>query len=286
MKTRTVSMREKIIASAASAALAASMVVCVPGMAFATYDTGSITPVSTSLEVVAGSQTDLSKFFSYKTTGGDGVCHVDYKITGGSGATVNKHSGILTATSAGDVTVTAYLTGIAQPAKEPNNPCNSTEAKVSSSISVKINSTSTYGFQGIGGNAIKMTSTAVDSVAGNDAEGWTNYLAASTPIDGYYHFTIQMTNGFKDHNTPLAFAERNKNNIVLKDSDGEIIDTLSAKNNTGVKIDAVDSGSKTISVSVSTALVTSGNTRLVFESGFVGNNDKNTLGIPVAFVIR
>lgn len=286
MKTRAISMREKIIASAASAALAASMVVCVPGMAFASYDKGSITPSSTSLSVVAGSQTDLSKLFTYKTEGGDGVCHIDYKVTGGSGATVNKHSGVLTANSVGDVVVTAYLTGVAQPQGVKDNPCDSTEAKASSSINIKITESSTYGWQGIGGNSIKITSPEVTSVGGSDTEGWTNYLAASSPVDGYYDFTISMNNGFKSYDGADEFAALNAGNVTLKKTDGTLISTLSASNDGGVVISEANSTNKTVTVSVSQELVSSGNVQLVFGAGFRGNNASNVLGTTVAFVIK
>lgn len=99
-------MRSKLVASVAAAAMAASMVVAVPGAAFATYDTGSISAkTTTAVNTTVGSQVDMADYFTYSASGGDGAWHVDYKVTDGSGATVNKHSGKLTASAEGDVEV-------------------------------------------------------------------------------------------------------------------------------------------------------------------------------------
>lgn len=278
-------MREKIIASAASAALAASMVVCVPGMAFATIDaTQSSVAVSTDqvINVTAGSQVDMTGYFKANAVSDDGQYHMDYKVTDGSGASINKHSGLLTATAEGTVTVTAYLTGIAQPQGIKDNPCNSNA--VSNSVTVKVNAANAYGYQGVK-NTIMITSPSVTAFSGSNEKGWTNTLSASTPTDGYYMFTVKMNNGFKNYNTPALFAARNAGNITLGIG-GATVASLNGDNTGEIIIDSVDSDSKTVVVKVAADYVVPGMTELVFGEGFVGNNASNTLGTTVSFVIK
>lgn len=287
MKTRVVTMREKIIASAASAALVASMVVCAPSVAFATIDESlsSIAATCDEIYVVMGSQTNMSNYFNPDPQGGDQVSHVDYKITSGDDiASINKHTGMLTATSTGQVVVTAYLTGIATPTGNKNNPCVTTS--VSDTITVNITSTSTYGYQGVG-NTIKMTSPSVESFSGNNTTGWTNILEASSPAsDDCYYFTIEMTNGFKDYNTALSFAGINAGNIYVQNANGTSTTSLAANNQSDVFIESVNNTTKTVEVGVDKSLVTAAGTKLVFASGFRGNSPSNTLGTTITFVIN
>lgn len=280
-------MRSKLVASVAAAAMAASMVVAVPGAAFATYDTGSISANATTVNAHVGTQVEMADYFDWSASGGDGAWHVDYKVTDGSGATVNKHSGILTPTAEGSVVVTAYLTGIETPTGNKNNPCNSDEAKCSATVTVSVAAADAYGYQG-NKNSIKMTSPAVASYAGSNSEGWKNVLSgSSSTISGdYYHFTVAMTNGFKNYNTALSFAGINAGMIQMTDGVDSASATLNVLNAGDLYIASVDNDSKTIDVAVAKSKVSLGTTKLVFNSGFRGNNANNTLGTTVTFVIK
>ncbi len=272
---------QKLIASAVAAMMAATMVVAVPGTALATYDSGSITATASEVSAYVGAQVDMSGYFTESATGGDGQWHVDYKVTDGSAATINKHSGVLTPTAEGTVTVTAYLTGISTPVKNPSNPCE--ETTVSASTVVNVSASSTYGYQG-SKLGIKMTSPTVSSFSGSNADGWVNVAKGASATDGYYNYTIQLNNGFKNYYTADLFAGINAGNIELRDAAGNVSSTLSSKNTGDVKITSVDVDSKTIVVSVSAAATSA--TQLVFTSGFRGNNANNTLGTTVAFTIK
>lgn len=275
-------MRSKLVASVAAAAMAASMVVAVPGAAFATYDTGGISAKTTSaINTTVGSQVDMADYFTYSASGGDGAWHVDYKVTDGSAATVNKHSGKLTASAEGDVEVTAYLTDIATPQQQPTNPCEETD--VTATVTVHVNAADSYGYQGdkLG---IKMTSPTVTAFSGSNSEGWINTVSGATETDGVYYFTIAMNNGFKTYNTAKKFAARNAGNISVVTSSATA--TLDSENESVVFIDSVDINAKTIVVGIDSSAVATEGTQLVFASGFRGNNDSNTLGTTVTFSIN
>lgn len=272
---------QKLIASAAAALMAATMVVAVPGTALATYDSGSITAAASTVNAYVGAQVDMSGYFTESATGGDGQWHVDYKVTDGSAATINKHSGVLTPTAEGSVTVTAYLTGISTPQGNKNNPCK--ETTVSASTVVNVSASSTYGYQG-SKLGIKMSSPTVSSFSGSNADGWTNVLSGATATDDVYCFTVAMNNGFKNYSTADKFAKRNAGNISVVT--GSTTAVLNSDNSGNIFIKAVDVDSKTIVVGVKSAAVTAGATQLVFASGFRGNNDNNTLGTSVSFIVE
>ena len=275
-------MSKKLIVGAAAAMMAATMVVAVPGTALATYDSGSITAAASTVNAYVGAQVDMSGYFTESATGGDGQWHVDYKVTDGSAATINKHSGVLTPTAEGSVTVTAYLTGISTPQGNPSNPCESTN--VSASTVVNVSASSTYGYQG-SNLGIKMTSPTVTSFSGSNADGWVNIAKGAAATNGYYNYTIQLNNGFKKYSTAALFASANAGNIALVGSDGTQIASLASGNTGSVLINSVNVDSKTVVVSVLASDVMEGD-MLVFNPDFHGNNAQNTLGTTVSFVIK
>ncbi len=275
-------MRNRVVASVAAAAMAASMAVAVPGAAFATYGTGEIHAKSDEVvSATVGAQVNMADYFSYSASGGDGKWHVDYKVTDGTGATVNKHSGVLTPTAEGDVTVTAYLTGVETQTGTKNNPCEDTD--VSATVTVRVAKASSYGYQG-NKLGIKMTDPIVSDYTGSNEEGWTNVAKGAIATSGYYNYTIQLNNGFKDLSTAEGFAAVNAKNIELRDASGNTLTFLKKNNNGDVKIVSVDVDSKTIVVSV--AATATDACQLVFKDGFRANNPDNTLGTTVTFVIK
>lgn len=278
----------RLVAFVAAICMVAAML---PAMAFADNATsGSFTLSSTALEVTSGSTGDVSSLVSsVSVSPGGSDYHFDYVAADGTTAfTVNKHSGALTASSVSENTtgtVTVYLLAGSAPTGNSGKPCTDYTVLSSQTVTVTVAASSTYGYQG-NNMTMKMTSPAVTSYSGSNSTGWVNVLAAQTPTDGYYSFTVKSSSGFKKYNTATLFASLNAGNVAVKDALGQTQATL-AQNNTGdLVIDSVDNDTKTIQLKVASSIITTGNSRLVFESGFHGNNASNTLGTTVAFVIK
>ncbi len=264
----------------------------VPAMAFATVPTtGTFTLDATSVEVTSGTTANLQTLLKptpNSDLNGDEY-HFDYvAATGTTAFTVNKHSGVLTASTVGaDTTgyVTVYLLAGNTPTGNNGKPCTGFTILSSQVVTVDVKTSSSYGYQG-NSMTMKMTSPTVTSYSGNNTSGWVNTLAASTPSSGYYNFTVKLSSGFKSYNTALAFASINAGNVTVKNALGITQATLAAGNTGNLIIDSVDNDTKTVNLKVASSIVTAGNSRLVFGSGFRGNNASNTLGTTIAFVIN
>lgn len=277
----------RLVAFVAAICMVAAML---PAMAFADNATsGSFTLSSTALEVTSGSTGDVSSLVSSVSVSPSGSdYHFDYVAADGTTAfTVNKHSGALTASSVSENTtgtVTVYLLAGSAPTNNSGKPCTDYTVLSSQTVTVTVAASSTYGYQG-NNMTMKMTSPAVTSYSGSNSTGWVNQLGSvSAASDGYYYFTVKLSSGFSKYNTASSFAERNAGNIVLKNSAGTI-DSVSADNDGSVQIYSTDNSTKTVQVRVLASAATGSNVTLVFGSGFRGNNDNNTLGCTVGFVI-
>ena len=261
-----------------------------PAMAFAApATTGSINFLSTSattLTVASGQTATIGSLLGDPTVDGD--WHYDYVVASGTGVTVNKHTGVVTAaTVAADttVTVTVYLMADNAPTGNSGKPCTGYTVLDQETVTVNVTATNTYGYQG-NAMTLKMTSPAVTSYSGSNTSGWTNQLASSAPIDGYYYFTVMLSNGFSNYNTAALFATRNAGNVTISDSAGLTPYSLATDNTGNVTVDSVDVTTKTVTIKVSSDVVTTGDTRLTFSSAFRGNNNANTLGTTITFVIN
>lgn len=262
-----------------------------PAMAFATpATTGSInflSASSTTLTVTSGQTATVGSLLGDPTVNGD-EWHYDYVVTSGTDITVNKHTGVVTASSVTadtTATVTVYLMSENAPTGNNGKPCTGFTILDQETVTVNVTASNTYGYQG-NSMTLKMTSPTVSSFSGNNTSGWTNQLAASTPVDGYYYFTVKLSNGFKSYNTAALFANRNAGNVTISDSAGSTSYSLATDNSGYVTIDSVDTNTKTVTVKVSSDVVTTGDTRLTFSSAFCGNNSTNTLGTTITFVIN
>ena len=193
-----------------------------PSMAFAAdAATGSVNTMNVPVTLNAGSQTTVSATYT-----ADGDAHIDWSVTNGTGsATINKHKGQLTAVSAGTVTVKATLVTGAQPSGGSGNQqgCGGT-AIASKSATVTVNPATAYGFQGEGGNKLKLTSPGDVSFTGMGQQiGGLNVYnneinTAVTVENGYIYFDYTMSagiNNFKE-DTFNNYAEQ----IILLDADG------------------------------------------------------------------
>ena len=158
--------RRKLVSLFAAIALAFSMLGFAPAAFAAADSTGSgelsaaeigmpdraattIVPTADDLSVAAGST--LNMYDKFTAEGIDFTSqHLDFKIanteTDTGSATINKHSGVLTASSAGTVTVKAYLVNAAQQSGINTNPCQATT--ISATKQVTITPATAYGYQG------------------------------------------------------------------------------------------------------------------------------------------
>lgn len=250
--------------------------------------------VNTPSDVAVGASIDLGAngaYFEWPENL-EGM-HMDFKVTSGTSVgSVNKHSGLFTALAPGEATVTAYLVEGDKPSSGTGNQANPDgDVLAQNSLEVTVTNAIEYGFQGAD-ITIKMQGTtlgdyenaysSVSYVSGDAETGYVNSLGTLTADGDYYYFTVEMTNGFRDYNTPELFAARNANNVVLSTSDGN--SPLNASNTGDLTVVYTDQNSKTIAFAIAkSALVDQGEGSLVFESGFKGNNNNNSLGTTVTF---
>lgn len=278
------SFGKKLVTVATSVALVASMAVVAPVTTAVASETevSSVTVLTTAASVDAGSQLQTAPFFS--CTLGDDSYHVDYTISDTTHATINKHSGILTATSAGVVTVTASITS-GERGNSSSSICGGADAVVAyGSMTVTINDAQVnYTYQGVNGNTIKMISPTVSNVSGNDTTGYTNALDTLTPdSDGIIKFTYSQTAGL--NNTSIAtYLEKNASNIALVRNNGATIANVSADTNSVFYISDINSSEGTVTLAVNTEKLAPTSAKIVFASGLCGNNTSKNLGISVTF---
>lgn len=200
-----------------------------PGMAFAAdAATGSVDTMNVPVTLNAGSQTTVSATYT-----ADGDAHIDWSVTNGTGsATINKHKGQLTAVSEGTVTVTATLVTGAQPSSGGGNQqgCGGT-AIATRSATVTVNPAAAYGFQGEGGNTLKLTSpgNVTFTGMGQQVDGRNVYnnkinTAVTADSNGYIYFDYTMSAGINNFK-PSTFNGYSEQ-IVLFDADGNQVDEL------------------------------------------------------------
>ena len=219
-----------------------------PAMAFADdAASGSITAVNAPLTLNAGSQTTVTTTYT-----ADGDAHIDWSVANGTGsATINKHKGQLTGVSAGTVTVTATLVTGAQPSSGGGSQqgCGGT-AITSSSATVTINTATAYGFQGEGGNTLKLTSPSNVSFTGmgQQISGKNVYNNSVTGVakdaDNYINFEYTMSAGI--NNFKQSTFNNYKSDIVLLSGDRKVADVVYAgftSPNVKIKFNAAELGS-------------------------------------------
>lgn len=287
---RSTTMGKKVCALFVTAVMALTMCAAVPAMAFASTPSDTVaSPRSTgwgdetrwpAQTMTVGSQLNITNAFNEPYSG----THIDFKVTEGTGVVqVNKHSGLVTANAVGTAVVTAYLVQGDQPTQNPNNPDGT--VLDSASLQITVVAASSYGFQG-SPLSVKLTNHTVKMFDGSQESGYVNQLGAIQPdANGNYLFTIQMSHGFKDYATPLAYAQYNKDNIVLMNAEGtQTIASLNASNRGAITIDSVDNANRTITVKVNGAQMGGNSARVVLQSALKANKVEITLGTTVGFV--
>lgn len=319
--------QRKLVSLFAAIVLAFSMLGVAPMAAFATADSAgsgelsaaeigtpdrsasTITATNTAANVAVGSTITMTVAAGHFSAPGLDTSsqHIDYKITGtadGGAATINKHSGVLTATSAGEVTVTAYLIDAPQQSGINTNPCDD-EYLDSDTKTVTINTSTAYGYQGTGFQ-IYVSSPTVGSASINaSGDTYTNLVSGNKTAGSTVEFIVyqnaglnQYSNGYNSwmgsYSSPeAAYKALAGQYITYTDATG-VTTTLSSATN-GFTVTELNSSSGYVKIAVPVgSLITgasSGTGTLHFGSGlhtFKNNNvtlTNKTLGVNVNFDI-
>lgn len=269
------SLNKKIIVSVIMSMM--MVLAMMPGMAFAAdAATGSVDTVTAPVTLNAGSQATVSATYT-----ADGDAHIDWSVTNGTGsATINRHKGQLTAVSEGTVTVTATLVTGAQPSGGSGNQqgCGGT-AIATKSATVTVDPAASYGFQGEGGNKLKLTSPSDVSFTGMGQQigglnVYNNEISTAVTVedDGYIYFDYTMSagiNNFKE-DTFNNYAEQ----IILLDSAG---------NQVGKCAEFDSFTSPNIKIRFDADELEEGNYTLQFGPNVRGNNVSKTLNCYLNF---
>lgn len=271
----------------ASIIMAMMMVLAmVPSMAFAdTAEIGGNTYTSTIQAVSPGSVPVGQSVIMSSTyeTNYTGQVHVDWTISNGTGsATINTHQGQLVGVSAGTVTVTATLkTGVAGTGNGDQSGCSG-EALASNSITFRIANSNTYGYQGIGGNTMKMLSPVTPSFDQTTTRtiGSTDYTVYNNNMTN-----VPISNGECIFGYTMSAGVNNFKYDTFKKYEDEI--TISAVNSglttsPSVAYDSFDTDTKTIKLKASN-LVAGESYILSFGPDVCGNNIDKKLGCYVEF---
>lgn len=246
-----------------------------PSMAFAAdAAAGSVDTINVPVTLNAGSQTTVSATYT-----ADGDAHIDWSVTNGTGsATINTHKGQLTAVSEGTVTVTATLVTGAQPSGGGGNHqgCGGT-AIATKSATVTVNPAAAYGFQGEGGNTLKLTSPGDVTFTGmgqqvNGLNVYNNSIEDVTvDDDGYIYFEYTMSAGINNFK-PSTF-EGYKSEIMLLDGNVKVDEA----------VEYVDFNSHNIKIKFKVGTAASGDYTLQFGPKVCGNNTGKKLNCYLNF---
>ena len=262
----------------------------VPSMAFADSEYMGEVYITTELGagLTQGSKTTMEAGYEIDPPAD---CHIDWSIEGcdSSVATISRHKGILTAVGSGVGVVKATLRlGKAQAGTGEQTPCTG-EIIATDEIPFSVASNTAYGFQGIGGNTIKLPTSSEQDIKVIELptdNGNTRYLnsmnvaAIKTDASGnYYQFGYQLSAGFNrfDQNTFNGYADQIKvyhADAANPDQIGEVA--------AGVNFDRFENGVAYINFEKSK--MQAGNYILRFGPNVCGNNSAKKLGINVDFM--
>lgn len=283
----------KVSMKVAAAFVAAIMTVCMmPAAALsAAYAEDGISPQTSLVEgwdisfnnqtvtVEAGQQVDMSTYIKGTPTVPPGdTGHVDYFIDPASSlASINKHTGILTANGAGTVTVKACL--VKGEAKQVQGLCGEEMAYATKDVTITA-APDEYGFQG-GSNAIHMLSPEVDIFSGNLQSGFVNRIYEANSIGGYVYFTYETTTGFTNYDSPEAYTKINSGQITLT-ANGKTY-SLGDPDQAILTVSSLDSAHNQVTVRVAATYAKINSGTLTFHPDLRGNSDKRFLETTVSF---
>lgn len=241
MQTNQKTLGRKIV----SVAMSALMIMAMIPAALAT-STGQITNIQDSASIFKGSQITMT------ATGADNVTnHIDWAVEGYSGenldwtegtANISKHRGVLTPVTPGWIKVTAYLSdgALPEPGHGGGNGNLCPGATVLASVTLKIENTKAYGFQGNGQNSMKMVTQntiRVDSeTTENGFKKFNNTIVDPVSLtNGTADFTYELSaGGNQPWNGSTFLVDCHTNQLKLYDGSGTDI----SANHIAVEFDA------------------------------------------------
>lgn len=298
MRTQTISLQKRAIALLSALVLAISMACVAPLSALAIDSSGfagTIQATGQTAQVAIGDTISMAAStesgYQFKiTVETEGDYHVDYAITNTDddtgAATINKHSGLLTPSEAGTVTVTAYLLDCAQPSQVPSTPCY--EDNVIATATKTVTITDNTGDYGVQGNDLQIkldtTQYTVSVDPSSTSSAYVNNVSGITAEDGVISIAYSQNYGIGS-NTIQAYEALNAGRIVLKNSAGNPVMILGDD----MWLSQQSSGSKTdLTVSFDVSELASDTYTLVFDSSYEAGNGKDgnpgsALGSSVAF---
>lgn len=281
MNTRIGTRKSKVIVSVALSLMMAFAMM--PGMAFAASAASTADVAATVVEdsitinpltktVYVGDEITMSASVNTEVD----PYHVEWSSSDKNVATISKKHAKLVGLNAGTTTITAKLLSGTDTEENPTLLAMAT-------MDVTVVETEAYGFQGTGGQTMKLTKPASVTVneIQKDATGKiTKYVNSITgkiaPEDGVYSFGFTMSAGMNTF-SPDSFVANSLPHIKILNADGSVaVEQLT--------YGGYDAASKTITLNVPTNKLNT-NTSYVLEFGadVQGNNPEKTLGVPITF---
>lgn len=227
--------------------------------------------------------------FSNSTTN-----HIDWTSSDTSVATISKHNGVVTVLSAGSVTFTATVMDGAKPSGgSGGTSCTTSTGYETASISFTVATSTSYGYQGTGGNTMLLTALGGSTVSssnvtagilynGTTISGYENTISSPTATTGTVTFGFTMSAGFNN------FQPTNFNDYCVSEITITKYNTLSKVwvsycGISDVSANDFDSTNSVLTISSDTSLGT-GKYKITFGANVRGNNPNKILGVPVSFI--
>ena len=259
-----------------SVAMALMMVLAMmPGMAFAQsvvagYDVAIQNPGT----ILTGTNPQVTADI---TQPAGTTVHIDWTSSNESVATIGTHKGKITPVAAGTTTITATLREGEAPTgtgSGTGGDCTGT-ILATDSITVTVQASTAYGYQGIGGNTMLMTTPSNITGGQLTADGYYNVINDTIALtaDGSSDFSFTMSAGMNNFN-PQDFKDNSLPHIKVLDLDETQV------SGTSVEYQSISNNNITIKVS---GLMSGEYYILQFGSDVCGNNVAKKLGIPVNF---
>ncbi len=289
-------MREKVINhknQAVAFILALLMTAVMPIMVLADTSLTISSPKAANSTLYTGESFTLSVSspdFTNSTTN-----HIDWTSSDTSVATISKHNGVVNVINAGSVTFTATVMDGAKPSGNGSgggngSNCTASTGYETATISFTVAQSSTYGYQGTGGNSMQLmalddgaitsiTAGTLYDVDGTTIIGYYNMISAPVAEEGFVPFTFTMSAGVNN----FQYTNFNTNCLsyitVSKFSNGSWSGYCGMQ---ALTADSFDSSTQTIRILPAYSL-TAGTYRITFGANVCGNNTNKKLGVPVTF---
>ena len=289
-------MREKVINhknQAVAFILALLMTAVMPIMVLADTSLTISSPKAANSTLYTGESFTLSVSspdFTNSTTN-----HIDWTSSDTSVATISKHNGVVNVVNAGSVTFTATVMDGAKPSGNGSGGGNGSNCTASSgyetaTITFTVAQSSTYGYQGTGGNTMLLTTLDGNAVLaanvaagvlynGTTIIGYDNTVNAPTAEEGSISIDFTMSAGVNNFQ-PTNFNTNCAGQISIQQhSSGGWTSFCGINNVTSANF---DSSTHIITIYPSVDLPV-GKYKITFGSNVCGNNVNKKLGVPVSF---